>query len=76
MENSNNFGKRVKIRLIEMGKNQEWLINQVKEKTGDFFDSSYLHRILSGKLPAENGRNGKPGKAAVIREILGLNEEE
>ena len=75
MENSNNFGKRVKIRLIEMGKNQEWLINQVKEKTGDFFDSSYLHRILSGKLPAENGRNGKPGKATVIREILGLNEE-
>ncbi len=76
MENSNNFGKRVKIRLIEMGKNQEWLINQVKEKTGDFFDSSYLHRILSGKLPAENGRNGKPGKAAVIREILGLSEDE
>lgn len=76
MENSNNFGKRVKIRLIEMGKNQEWLINQVKEKTGDFFDSSYLHRILSGKLPAENGRNGKPGKAAVIRDILDLREEE
>ena len=75
MKNANDFGKRVKIRLIEMGKTQEWLITQVKEKTGDFFDSSYLHRILSGKLPAENGRNGKPGKAAVIREILELSEE-
>ena len=72
---ADNFGKQVKIRLIELDKTQEWLINQVKEKTGDFFDSSYLHRILSGKLPAENGRNGKPGKAAVIREILGLSEE-
>lgn len=69
------FGKQVKIRLIELDKTQEWLIEQVKEKTGDFFDSSYLHRILSGKLPGENGRNGKPGKASVIREILGISEE-
>lgn len=76
MSKAKDFGKRVKIRLIELGKTQEWLINQVKEKTGDFFDSSYLHRILSGKLPAETGRNGKAGKARVICEILGLNEEE
>ena len=76
MANANDFGKRVKIRLIELGKTQEWLINQVKEKTGDFFDSSYLHRILSGKLPAETGRNGKAGKAQIICEILGLSEEE
>ena len=69
-----NFGKQVRIRLIEMDKTQEWLIEQVKERTGDFFDSSYLHRILSGKLPGDTGRNGKPGKATVIREILGLTE--
>ncbi len=69
------FGKQVRIRLIEMDKTQEWLIDQVKERTGDFFDSSYLHRILSGKVPGEAGRNGKPGKASVIREILGLAEE-
>ena len=78
MENvkANDFGKQVRIRLIELGQTQEWLIEQVKEKTGDFFDSSYLHRILSGKLPAETGRNGKPGKATVIREILEIAEEE
>jgi hypothetical protein len=73
--NVSDFGKQVKIRLIELGQTQEWLIDKVKEQTGDFFDSSYLHRILSGKLSGETGRNGKPGKAAVIREILGLAEE-
>lgn len=75
MQKTNDFGKRVKIRLIELGKTQEWLINQVKEKTGDYFDSSYLYRILSGKLPAETGRNGKAGKSQVICEILGMSEE-
>lgn len=76
MDRRNNFGKAVKIRLIEMDKTQAWLIEQVKEKTGDFFDSSYLHRILSGKLPAEHGRDGKPGKAEVIRDILGMSRED
>ena len=72
MASTTEFGKQVRIRLIEMGKTQEWLIDQVKERTGDFFDSSYLHRILAGKLPGETGRGGKPGKASVIREILGI----
>ncbi|MBO5953338.1 MAG: hypothetical protein J6Q53_04360 [Oscillospiraceae bacterium] len=75
MEATKDFGKRVRIRLIEMGQTQEWLINRVKEETGDFFDSSYLHRILSGKIAAETSRNGKPGKSQVICEILGLNKE-
>ncbi len=69
------FGKAVKIRLIELEKTQNWLIEQVEEKTGDFFDSSYLHRILTGKVPGETGRGGKPGKAEVIREILNMTGE-
>ena len=68
------FGMAVKIRLMELQKTQEWLIRQVRERTGDYFDSSYLHRILTGKLPAETGYNGKPSKAEVIREILGMEE--
>ena len=76
MAKTTDFGKAVKIRLVEMEKTQEWLIEQVKTKTGDFFDSSYLHRILAGKMPAESGYKGKPGKAEIIREILGINEEE
>ena len=74
MAKTTDFGKAVKIRLIEMEKTQTWLIEQVKEQTGDrSFDTSWLHRILSGKLPAE-GRGDKPGKAQVIREILCLEE--
>lgn len=75
MVKTSDFGKAVKIRLIEMQRTQEWLIERVKESTGDYFDSSYLHRILTGKLPAETGNNGKPGKAEVIRNILGMSEE-
>ena len=76
MAKTSDFGKAVKIRLIEMERTQDWLIEQVREATGDFFDSSYLNRILTGKLPAENGRDGKPGKAVVIRKILGMTDEE
>ena len=71
------FGKAVKIRLIELDKTQAWLIEQVKERCGDeFFDSSWLHRILTGKVTGERGRGGKPGKAQVIREILGMEDGE
>lgn len=66
------FGKAVKFRLIDLGKNQNWLIEQVREKSGGFFDSSYLHRILSGKLSGEKGRGGKPGKAEIIRQVLDM----
>lgn len=69
---TSDFGKAVKIRLVELDKDQNWLIEQVKERTGDYFDSSYLYRLMAGKLPGGTGWNGKPGKAEVIREILGL----
>lgn len=74
MAKTSDFGKAVKIRLIELDKTHEWLIEQVKERTGDYFDSSYLHRILSGKLLAERGVGNRPGKSQVIREILGMEE--
>lgn len=71
------FGKAVKMRLLEMEKTQAWLIERVKERTGDTsFDTSWLHRLLVGKVSGERGYNGNPGKAVVIREILGMNEEE
>lgn len=43
------FGKKVKKALIDKDKNQAWLIEQIKAKTGLYFDSSYMHKILSGK---------------------------
>lgn len=75
MAKTSDFGKAVKIRLIEMEKSQDWLIEQVKERTGDYFDSSYLYRLLAGTLTGERGNNGKPGKAQIIREILGMEDE-
>ena len=64
---TSDFGKEVKIRLVEMDKNQAWLIEQVKEKTGLYFDDSYLWKINSCILAT-------PSIVAAIREILGMTE--
>lgn len=66
------FGMAVRVKLLEKGKTQEWLVVQVRERTGDFFDSSYLWRLLHGATPGETGRDGKPGKIEVICDILGI----
>ena len=62
------FGKDVAKRLIDIDRDQIWLIAQVREKTGLYFDSSYLHKIRTGKLAT-------PKILAAIREILELPEE-
>lgn len=43
-----NFGKEIKKRLLDIDQNQNWLIERVKEKTGLYFDSSYMNKILTG----------------------------
>lgn len=42
------FGKAIKKRLIDLDKNQNWLIEEVRASTGKFIDSSYLQKIMSG----------------------------
>ena len=64
----NDFGKRVKIALIEKDKTQNWLIEQVREKTGMYFDTSYISKIFNDKNQPE-----KIVKA--IEEILELKDE-
>ena len=59
------FGKSVKKRLIDIGKSQEWLIAQVREKTGLFLDNGYIYKILTGKRNA-------PKIVDAIKEILEL----
>ena len=49
VNNITDWGKNVKIRLTELGKTQNWLIEEVKKRTGLYFDGSYLHRMLTGK---------------------------
>lgn len=63
------FGKEVKKRLIDMDKKQTWLIEEVRARTGLYFDDSYLSKILTGKLST-------PGIIHAIREIVGLPDEQ
>lgn len=44
------FGKAIKKRLVDLDKNHSWLIEQVCAHTGLYFDRSYLHKIMTGKL--------------------------
>ena len=62
------FKKTVKKRLIDLEKTDDWLIEQVKEKTGLFFDSSYLSKIFRGVRPA-------PKIRAAICEILSIQDD-
>ena len=59
------FGKQVKKRLVDMDKDQGWLIEEVRKKTGLFFDGGYLWKILAGVRPA-------PKVTIAIAEILNL----
>ncbi len=59
------FGKEISKKLIDLGKPQNWLIAQVKEKTGLYFDDSYLYKIKTGQVAT-------PGIVQAIREILEL----
>lgn len=63
------FGKSVKKKLVDLEKPQKWLIESVTSRTGLYFDDSYLHKIITGKLST-------PKIVQAIREILELPEQE
>lgn len=66
------FGREIKKRLIDLDRNQAWLIDRVSEDTGLYFDRSYLNKIMKGQLST-------PRIIQSIREILDLpaeNEDE
>ena len=44
------FGKEIKKRLVDLDHNQSWLIDQVTERTGLYFDRSYMNKIMKGQL--------------------------
>lgn len=62
------FGKEIKKRLVDIDKNQEWLIARVRDDTGLYFDSSYLYKVLVGNIAT-------PSILASICKILGINEK-
>lgn len=59
------FEYQVKNKLLEMKKNQSWLICEVKKKHDCFLDSAYMSRIISGKRQA-------PEIQKAICSILGI----
>lgn len=61
------FGLRVKVQLLQRGKDQKWLEEAVAEKTGLFVDGGYMYKILTGKRKA-------PKIVAAICEILNIEE--
>lgn len=63
------FGLSVKMKLLQMGKGQKWLIEAVAEKTGLFVDNGYLYKILTGQRNA-------PKIVAAICEILNIKVKE
>lgn len=62
------FAKEVEKRLIDLDKPQKWLLEQVREKTGLYFDTSYYTKLAHGKRNA-------PKIVGAIREILDLPEQ-
>lgn len=64
------FGKRIKKKLIDLDRNQNWLMEQVRERTGGMFiDSAYLQKILSGERSPQKIVDS-------ICEILEIDKEE
>lgn len=63
------FGKSIKKRLVDMDQTQIWLIEKVREKTGLYFDSWYLSKIMLGKIAT-------PSIVTAICEILDIEYEQ
>lgn len=63
------FGLCVKNKLLRIGKEQKWLQEQIKQKTGLFVDSGYMYKILTGQRNA-------PKIVNAICEILDIAQEE
>lgn len=63
------FGLKVKIQLLQTGKDQKWLEEAVSEKTGLYVDGGYMYKILTGQRNA-------PKIVAAICEILDIKEKE
>lgn len=62
------FGLRVKVQLLQNGKDQKWLEEAVSKKTGLYVDNGYFYKILTGKRNA-------PKIVAAICEILNIEKE-
>jgi hypothetical protein len=68
MSKYTDFGLAVKVKLLQMGREQKWLQEEITSRTGLFVDRSYLLKVLTG-------RRNAPKIVAAIREILDIPQE-
>ena len=61
------FGKKVMKRLVDIGQNQRWLIDEINERLGTKIDSSYFCHLMSGKKSSKRIESE-------IRKILEMEE--
>lgn len=61
------FGLCVKNKLLRKGKEQKWLEEEVRSRTGMFVDSGYMYKILTGQRNA-------PKIVQAICEILDIHD--
>ena len=62
------YGIAIKIKLVEMNKTQNWLIEQLKMRFPDrYFDSSLMYKILTGQVNSLT-------TIKAINEILSIDE--
>lgn len=61
------FGKDISKRLIDLDKPQTWLIEEVRNRTGLYFDDSYMYKIKTGQLST-------PKVVQAIRDILEIRD--
>ena len=66
LSNYTDFGLGVKTKLLQIGKDQKWLEEEVTKKTGLFMDGGYMYKILTGQRNA-------PKVVEAIQEILEIN---
>jgi len=62
------YGKKVALRLLDMGTNQAWLIREIRTHCTYCVDSSNLHKILTGQLKRSR-------LIPIINDILFSNEK-
>lgn len=59
------FGQNIEIALVKINRTNAWLIDQVQQETGRYFDRSYLHKVKTGEIAT-------PGICKAISKILGI----
>ena len=68
MSKFSEFGLCVKTKLIQTGKSQKWLEEEITQKTGLYVDDGYMYKILTGQRNA-------PKVVEAICEILNIEKE-